>query len=87
MHWTITIATRVLIVLGYLVGTGESAAMGGEAAGRVSLVLAGIVLSAFLFYVALSGPTVALLSRLRRRHRRPAAPVLSEVTGSVPPRS
>jgi hypothetical protein len=59
----------------------------GEAAGRVSLVLAGIVLSAFLFYVALSGPTVALLSRLRRRHRRPAAPVLSEVTGSVPPRS
>lgn len=87
MQWTITIATRVLIVLGCLVGAGESEAMDGQAVGRVSLVLAGIVLAAFLFYVALSGPMVTLLSRMRRRHRRPAAPVLSEVTGSVPPRS
>jgi len=87
MNWTITVAVCGLMVLGCLVGAGESEAMDGEAAGRVSLLLAGIVVNAFLFYLALSGPTVALFVRIRRRLRRSAAPVLAEVTGRVLPPS
>jgi hypothetical protein len=41
--------------------------MDGEAAARVSLVVAGFVVAAFLLYVALSDPMVAFLSRRRRR--------------------
>jgi hypothetical protein len=67
MNGAITVGTRVLVILGYLVGAADSEATDGEAAARVSLVLAGLVVVAFLFYVALSGPTVALLSRMGRR--------------------
>lgn len=63
------VAMRVLVIFGYLVGAAESEAMDGEAAARVSLVLAGLVVAAFLFYVALSGATVALSRRWRRRMR------------------
>ena len=67
MNRTISVAMRALVILGYLVGAAESEATDGDAAARVSLVLAGLVVVVFLFYVALSGPTVALLSRTRRR--------------------
>jgi hypothetical protein len=67
MNRTISVAMRALVILGYLVGAAESETRDGEAAARVSLLLAGLVVVAFLFYVALSGPTVALLSRMRRR--------------------
>jgi hypothetical protein len=67
MNRMITIAMRVLVILGYLVGAAESEAMDGEAAARVSLVVAGFVVAAFLLYVALSDATVAFLSRRRRR--------------------
>jgi hypothetical protein len=70
MNRTITIAMRVLVILGYLVGAADSEAMDAEAAARVSLVLAGLVVAAFLFYVALSDVPVALLSRRWRRRRR-----------------
>jgi len=60
----------VLVMLGYLVGCAESAAMDGEAAGRFSLELVGFVLAAFLFYLACSGAILALLSRRWRRKRR-----------------
>ena len=67
MNGAITVGTRVLVILGYLVGAADSEAMSGETVSRVLLVLVGAVVAAFLFYVALSGPTVALLSRTRRR--------------------
>jgi hypothetical protein len=67
MNRMIAIAMRVLVILGYLVGAAESEAMDGEAAARVSLVVAGFVVAAFLLYVALSDPMVAFLSRRRRR--------------------
>ena len=68
-----------VMLLGYLVGGAE--AMDGEAAGRVSLELVGLVVTAFLFYLAFSG-TIAGLSqrwRLRKlkqavRHRRQQIP-------------
>ena len=52
MNGAITIGTRVLVILGYLVGAADSEAMSGETVGRVSLVLVGAVVAAFLFYVA-----------------------------------
>jgi hypothetical protein len=67
MNRMIAIAMRVLVILGYLVGAAESEAMDGEAAARVSLVVAGFVVAAFLLYVALSDTIVAFLSRRRRR--------------------
>jgi hypothetical protein len=67
MNRMITIAMRVLVILGYLIGAAESEAMDGEAAARVSLVVAGFVVAAFLLYVALSDTIVAFLSRRRRR--------------------
>jgi predicted cobalt transporter CbtA len=70
MNWTITVAMRVLVILGYLVGAAESEAMDGEAAARVSLVLAGLVVTAFLFYMVLSDATVAFLRRRRLPGRR-----------------
>ena len=78
MNRTITVAMRVLVVLGYLVGAADAEAMDGEAAARVSLVLAGIIVAAFLFYVALRDATVALLSK-RRRLRLPGRRSLSSV--------
>jgi hypothetical protein len=67
MNGMITIAMRVLVILGYLIGAAESEAMDGEAAARLSLVVAGFVVAAFLLYVALSDATGAFLSRRRRR--------------------
>lgn len=64
MNGAITVGTRVLVILGYLVGAADSETTDGQAVARVSLVLAGIVLAAFLFYVALR--EVAPLSRKRR---------------------
>ncbi len=52
MNGAITIGTRVLVILGYLVGAADSEAMSGETVGRVSLILVGAVVAAFLFYVA-----------------------------------
>jgi hypothetical protein len=76
MNRTITVAMWLLTLLGCLVAPGKSEAMDGEGAGRASLLIAGIVVNGFLFYLALSGPTLALFSRMRRRLRRPAVPVL-----------
>jgi len=67
MNRMITIAMRVLVILGYLGGAAESEAMDGEAAARLSLVVAGFVVAAFLLYLALSDATGAFLSRRRRR--------------------
>ena len=78
MNRTITVAMRVLVILGYLVGAADSEAMDGEAAARASLVVAGIILAAFLFYVAITDATVALLSK-RRRMRLPGRRSLSSV--------
>jgi hypothetical protein len=51
MNGAIAVGTRVLVILGYLVGAADSEAMSGETVGRVSLALIGAV-AAFLFYVA-----------------------------------
>lgn len=80
MNRTTTVAMRVLVILGYLVGAADSEAMDGEAAARVSLVVAGIIVAAFLFYVALADATVALLSK-RRRLRFLGRRSLSSVRG------
>jgi hypothetical protein len=80
MNRTITVAMRVLVILGYLVGAADSEAMDGEAAARVALVLAGIIVAAFLFYVALRDVTVALLSK-RWHLRLPRRRSLSSVKG------
>ena len=80
MNRTITVAMRVLVILGYLVGAADSEAMDGEAAARASLVVAGIIVAAFLFYVALTDATVALLSK-RRRLRFLGRRSLSSVRG------
>jgi hypothetical protein len=80
MNRMIAIAMRGLVILGYLVA--ESEAMDGEAAARVSLVLAGVIVAAFLFYLALRDVMVALLSkerRLRLPWRRSLSPVRSEM--------
>src|SRR5215470_6790278 len=60
---------RVLVVLGYPVGATDAQAVDGVAAGRVTLVVAGLIVDVFLFYMALSGPSKALLRRWRRRRR------------------
>ena len=62
-------ATLVPVLLGYLAGHAE--ATDGEAAARFSLGLVGLIVIAFLFYLALSGAIVALFSR--RPHKRPVA--------------
>lgn len=79
MNRIITVAMRVLVILGYLVGAVGFEAMSREAAGRVSLVLTGIIVAAFLFYVTPTGPAVALLSR--RWCWRPGRRPLSSVKG------
>ena len=56
-----------VVVLGYLAGGAE--AMDGEAAGRFSLGLVGLVVTAFLFYLAFSGAIMALFSGKWRRKR------------------
>jgi hypothetical protein len=56
--------------------------MDGEAAARVSLALAGIIVAAFLFYLALRDGMVALLSKgrhLRLPWRRSLSPVRGEM--------
>jgi hypothetical protein len=66
MNGVITVGTRVLVVLGYLVGAADSEVMDGGAMVRVSLVVVGIAVAVFLSYVALRD------SRWRRRpERRP----------------
>jgi hypothetical protein len=74
MNRTITVAMRVLVILGYLVGGAESEAMDGGAAARVSLALVGLVMAVFLCYLALRGSTIAPLSRRWRQKRRFAEP-------------
>jgi hypothetical protein len=59
MNGAITIGTRVLVILGYLVGAADSEAMSGETVSRVSLVLVGVVVAAFLFYVARRAASLA----------------------------
>lgn len=63
-------ATLVPLLLGYLTGCAEAA--DGQAAGRFSLEFVGLVVAAFLFYLALSGLIMALFSR-KPRHKRPVA--------------
>ena len=80
MNGAIAVGTRVLVILGYLVGAAESEAISGETVGRVSLVLIGAIVAACLFYMASRGTPVALLSR-RWRWRRPGRRSLSSVKG------
>ena len=71
----------VLVLLGYLVGRAE--ALDGEATGRFSLEVVGLVVTAFLFYVAFSGVIMARFSRGLLRKRKVAEHRgLSEVTGA-----
>jgi hypothetical protein len=59
MNGAITIGTRVLVILGYLVGAADSEAMSGETVSRVLLVLVGAVVAAFLFSVARRAASLA----------------------------
>ncbi len=61
------VAMRVLVVLGYLLGATDP--MDGQAVGRLSVIVAGLIVSLFLFYLALSGPTIELLRRLWRSEK------------------
>ncbi len=68
-----------VVLLGYLAGCAE--AMDGEAAGRFSLEVVGLVVTAFLFYLAFSGDIAGLSQRWRLRklkqavrHRRQQIP-------------
>jgi len=80
------VAMRVLVVLGFLVGATDAQAVDGEAAGRASLVVAGLIMAVFLFYMGLSGPTVVLLRSWRRRRRTArSASVLARTTSSRRP--
>jgi len=77
------LAMLVLVLLGYLAGRAE--AMDGEAAGRFSVERVGLLVTAFLFYVAFSGAIMALFSRGPQRKRKGAEHRgLSEVAGSAP---
>lgn len=59
--------------------------MQGEAAGRFSLELVGLLVTAFLFYVAFSGAIMALFSRRPEGKRKVAEHRgLSEVTSAAP---
>jgi hypothetical protein len=71
-----------MVLLGYLAGGAE--ATDGEAAGRFSLGLVGLIITAFLFYLAFSGAIITLSSRRWRRKRRFAAHRgLSEVASAA----
>ncbi len=73
----------VLVLLGYLVGRAE--ALDGEATGRFSLEVVGLVVTAFLFYVAFSGVIMARFSRGLQRKRKVAEHRgLSEVARAAP---
>jgi hypothetical protein len=61
------LAMLVLVPLGYLAGGAE--AMDGEAAGRFSLGLVGLLVTACLFYLAFSGAIMARFSGKWRRKR------------------
>lgn len=76
------LAMLVLVLLGYLVGSAE--AMDAEAAGRFSLELVGLVVTAFLLYLAFSGASMALFSG-RWRRKRPFVEHrgLTEITDAV----
>ncbi len=77
------LAMLVLVLLGYLAGCAE--AMDGEAAGRFSLELVGLLVTAFLFYVAFSHAIMALFSRGPQRKRKVAEHRgLSEVARAAP---
>jgi hypothetical protein len=71
-----------VVLLGYLAGGAE--ATDGEAAGRLSLGLVGLIVAAFLLYLALSGAIIALFSRgWRRKGLFPAHHGLSEVASAA----
>jgi hypothetical protein len=57
------VAMRVLVVLGYLLGVTET--VDGEAVGRAVLIVAGLIVTVFLFYLALRDPAVQLLQGTR----------------------
>jgi hypothetical protein len=80
MNGGIAVGTRVLVILGYLVGAAEFEAMSAQAVDRVSLVLVGAIVGACLLYMALRGTPEALWSR-RWRRRRPGRRSLSSVKG------
>jgi hypothetical protein len=61
------LATLILVLLGYLAGGAE--AMDGEAAGRFLLELVGLLVTAFLFYLAFSGAIRAFFPSKWRRKR------------------
>jgi hypothetical protein len=73
--------TFVLVLLGYLVGCAE--AMDGEAAGRVSLECVGLIVTAFLFYLAFSGAATALSGKWRRKRPSVKHRGLSEVASAA----
>jgi hypothetical protein len=77
-------AMLAVVLLGYLAGAAE--ATDGEAAGRFSLGLVGLIIIAFLFYLAFSGAIIALFSGKWRRKRpfaehRDLSEVASAATG------
>jgi hypothetical protein len=75
------VAMRVLVVLGYLLGATDP--VDGEAIGRASAIVAGLIVTLFLFYLALSGPTMQLLHSMWRRGRRLAATTAQATTAVV----
>ena len=56
------VALRVLVVLGYLLGATDPT--DSQAVGKLSLMVAGLIVALFLFYLALSGPAIRLLDRM-----------------------
>jgi hypothetical protein len=76
----------VAAILDSLAGGAQARPMDGEAVGRFSLQVVGFLVSAWLFYLALSGVTMPLFSG-RWRNKGTAFPEhreLSELAGEAP---
>jgi hypothetical protein len=70
-----------VVLLGSLAGCTAARTMDGEAAGRVSLEVVGLIVTAFLLFLGFSGVIAGLSRRWRLRkmkqavrHRRPPIP-------------
>ena len=74
----------VVVVLGGLTGCVERRALDGEATGWGSLEFVGLVLAAFVLYLALSDLITARLSRRGRRKRYPVHRSLTETASPTP---
>lgn len=79
MNGAIAVGTRALVILGYVVGAAESEVMSGQTVGRVSLVLVGAIVAAFLFYMASRGtPGGALVQKVALAASRASVTLLGE---------